>query len=145
MKNISGRIFSINISMVKGDKKESVSSAVLLEGLGVQGDAHVGSEWQLSLLAVEDICRLDAYLKAGDFAENITTEGIDLSAAKLGAELKIGRTAVVRVVKRGKDCRNPCRIYKKHGRCIMPEKGLFAEVIAGGGIKKGDVISYLRR
>lgn len=148
---MKGTVISINISQEKGMSKKPVKEAVLIENFGIKGDAHASpGDRQISLLAIESIKKFKNVcpkinkinLSPGDFAENITTEGIDLSKLKLGTRLKIG-DCVVEISKIGKECHNYCEIYKKLGNCIMPKEGVFAKVINGGTIKVGDEIKIL--
>ncbi|MDA8242504.1 MAG: MOSC domain-containing protein [Elusimicrobia bacterium] len=148
-----GRIFSINISSAKGVPKERRGRAVLLKGLGLEGDAHAGTDVrQVSLLDMESVRgqMADARAKGasveirpGIYAENITTEGLALSELKIGDRLKAGRTAVLGISKIGKECHDRCAIYREVGDCIMPRKGVFAEVLEGGEITVGDGIEKL--
>jgi len=145
-----GRIFSINLSQVKGTSKIPVNNALAIEGHGLDNDAHAGQGLrQVSLLAIESIRKQRDCpkvketippLEAGDFAENITTEGINLSDLKVGDKLNIGRDAVLEISKIGKECHNPCAIYYKLGDCIMPKQGVFAKVLKGGEVNVGDDI-----
>lgn len=134
----SFRIVSVNISQKKGEPKKPVESITLREGHGIEGDAHAG-DWhrQVSLLAVEDIDRMKEKLDdlgPGDFAENITTSGIDLAALPVGTVLAIGEEAELEVTQIGKECHSGCEILKRAGDCIMPRRGIFARVIRGGRI-----------
>jgi MOSC domain-containing protein YiiM len=148
-----GKIFSINCSLVKGVPKDGVRTAVLLKGLGIKTDAHAAAgERQVSLLPMESIRSqmklaetkgVDVGLRAGIYAENITTEGIDLSALRLGDKLRVGTGAVLKISKIGKECHKHCAIYHKIGDCIMPREGLFAEVVEGGEIAVGDKIELI--
>ena len=147
MATTSGRIRAISISASKGLPKSNVPEAELRAGHGLVGDAHAG-DWhrQVSLLDVESIEKfrekgLD--VSPGDFAENITTEGLDLSGLKVGARLRVGALAELEVTQLGKKCHGRCRIYEKVGDCIMPKQGVFARVTAGGTIKIGDVIEVV--
>lgn len=143
-----GRIHSINISRAKGVPKSPAGKALLLKGLGIDSDAHAGAEIrQVSLLDIESIRgqRADAEAKGatveirpGVYAENITTEGLDLAALKIGDRLRAGAKAVLRITKIGKECHSRCAIYSQVGDCIMPRKGLFAEVLESGEIAAGD-------
>jgi MOSC domain-containing protein YiiM len=149
-----GKIFSINTSTGKGVPKVSVPKAVLVKAHGIKDDAHAGTELrQVSLLDMESIRVQIADAKAkkaavqirpGIYAENITTEGIDLAALKLGDKLSIGGTAVLRISKIGKECHSRCAIYHQVGDCIMPKKGIFAEVLEDGKITVGDEICLLK-
>lgn len=131
------KVISINISEKKGLKKKPIKKALLVEDYGIEGDAHTG-KWhrQVSLLAREDIeymKQMGADVDNGDFAENITTEGIELDKLPIGTELKIDDT-VLEVTQIGKECHSRCEIFKQVGDCIMPKKGIFARVIKGGEI-----------
>lgn len=150
----TGRIFSINSSKHKGTPKIPVKTALLIEGHGLNKDAHAGDGIrQVSLLSIESIkkqkeCdkvkKTGASLKAGDFAENITTEGIDLAGLKIGDTLKIGTEAVLEISKIGKECHKYCAIYYKIGDCIMPREGIFAKVSKGGQIAVGNDIEVIK-
>lgn len=132
------KVVSINISQKKGVKKEPVRSVNLIKGVGIEGDAHaLKGTRQVSLLSIEDIKRTN--LNPGDFAENITIEGADLSKLKVGTIIKIG-DARLKISQIGKECHTRCAIYKKVGDCIMPRKGVFAKVIRGGKIFVNDKI-----
>jgi len=114
---------------------------------GIKGDAHAAN-WhrQISLLAEESIARVrakGASVSEGDFAENITTEGIDLQSLTIGSKLKLGVTAQVEVTQFGKECHNRCEIFQQVGDCIMPREGVFAKVTKPGRIKTGDPIEIL--
>ncbi len=146
---MTGRIFSINIGSEKGRPKDMVKSAVLKQGYGFEGDAHAGLGLrQVSLLSVEDIEAIENSdpsidFRPGIFAENITTSGIDLSKIRIGQKFKIGEEAVLKIEQIGKDCHSGCAIMKETGTCIMPKRGIFASVEAGGMIKIGDRITVV--
>lgn len=137
------KIISINISTKKGEKKSPVKNAVIQKGFGIAGDAHAGfAHRQVSLLAMESIEKMRAKgLKVGpgDFAENITTMGIDLCALSIGAKLKLGDAVQMEITQIGKECLKPCAIFKQAGDCVMPREGLFARVVCGGNISVGDL------
>jgi MOSC domain-containing protein YiiM len=130
-------ILSINISDRTGVQKRPVARAVLREGHGIEGDAHAG-DWhrQVSLLADEDIQTMRGRgieLGCGDFAENVTTRGIDLGALPIGTLLNLG-PALVQITQIGKECHHGCAIFHAVGDCVMPRKGVFARVLRGGEI-----------
>ena len=130
-------ILSLNISFQKGEKKNPVDSLELVPKHGIVGDAHSG-DWhrQVSLLADEDIDlmrRKGIELNFGDFAENITTRGIELYTLPVGTRLNVG-DAVLEVTQIGKECHNGCAIRAQVGDCIMPRRGIFAKVVKGGRI-----------
>lgn len=145
-----GKIYSINLSAAKGVPKEQALKALLVKGSGMQGDAHAGTDMrQVSLLDMESVRGQIADAKAkgatveirpGVYAENITTEGIALASLKTGDRLRVGKDAVLRITKIGKECHRHCAIYHQVGDCIMPRKGIFAEVVEGGEIAVGDTI-----
>ncbi len=138
------KVVSINISEKKGTAKQPVEEARLVENHGVEGDAHAGpGDRQVSLLALESYRRFKKQnmhrhcLKYGSFGENIITEGVELHTLPLGTQLRTGET-VLEVSKIGKECHAPCAIARSVGSCIMPREGIFASVIKGGVIKKGE-------
>jgi MOSC domain-containing protein YiiM len=143
---MDGKVKAVCISRKKGTKKVNIKEAELIENHGIKEDAHAG-KWhrQVSLLGVESINKmkemgLDIKLKYGDFAENITTEGIKLFELPIGSKLFIGENVVLEVTQIGKECHHGCEILKQVGKCIMPEEGIFTKVIEGGIIKEGDLI-----
>ena len=145
MATTSGRIKAISISEHKGMAKSNVPEAELKADFGLVGDAHAGSPRQVSLLAFESIDQfrekgLD--VSPGDFAENITIEGMDLSRLAVGSRLRVAQ-AQLEVTQLGKKCHGRCRIYEKVGDCIMPVQGVFARVVVGGIIRVGDFIEVL--
>lgn len=147
---MQGRIYSINISKSKGTAKVPVKKAKLVENLGMENDAHAQEGVrQVSLLALESIKKQNQCpkikktkpLKPGDFAENITTEGLKLSGLNIGDRLVVGKNIVLEISKIGKECHRYCQVYYKTGDCIMPREGIFAKVIKGGEIKTGDMVT----
>jgi MOSC domain-containing protein YiiM len=138
-------ILSINLSERTGEQKKPVDRALLRQGHGFVGDAHAG-HWhrQVSLLADEDIATLRGKgieIGFGDFAENITTRGIDLGSLPIGSRLHLG-PALLEVTQIGKECHTGCAIREITGDCVMPRKGVFARVIAGGEIDHESVCHY---
>ncbi len=144
---MKGKILSVNISKEKGEKKHNVSKCVLLKGLGLENDAHAGfMHRQVSLLAresIEKIKNMGIDVDCGDFAENLTTEGIVLPSLPVGTELRIGGRIIVRVTQIGKECHSRCAIFQQVGDCVMPKEGIFAEVLTEGEVKIGDEIEVL--
>ncbi len=141
---MKGTIISVNISDNKGEKKHNVNQCRLIKNIGFEDDAHAGfMHRQVSLLANESIQKmrekgLDVH--PGDFAENLTTEGIDLVSIPVGTLLKAGIDVVLRVSQIGKVCHTRCAIFQQAGDCVMPKEGIFAEVLEDGEIKVGDEI-----
>jgi MOSC domain-containing protein YiiM len=139
------RIHAISISRSKGVRKGNVTTAVLLPDHGIENDAHAG-KWhrQVSLLARESIDKMvekGLEVGPGDFAENITTEGLDLTAIPIGKRLRLGSEVLVEVTQIGKSCIDRCAIYFEAGDCVMPREGIFARVLTGGTINLGDPIT----
>jgi MOSC domain-containing protein YiiM len=131
------------ISEKKGERKTPVETVELREEHGIVGDAHAG-EWhrQVSLLASESIDKMRALgldVDSGDFAENITTRGIDLVSLPVGTRLQVG-TTLLEVTQIGKECHTRCAIFYQAGDCVMPKEGIFARVIRGGSVRPGDEI-----
>lgn len=136
-----GKVFSINISTKKGISKAGVKAANLIEDFGIEGDIHAGDKTrQVSLLSWENISKTYK-LQPGDFAENITTYGINLANLKVGDKLTINNTVIIQISQIGKQCHDHCEIYKKIGSCIMPKEGIFTKVIKGGQISINDPIT----
>ncbi len=144
---IKGKIRAISVSTQKSTQKTNVPEAELKADFGIVGDAHAG-QWhkQVSLLALESIEKMiakGANVSPGNFAENITTEGIDLTILSLGSRLKLGESVELEITQFGKECHDRCEIYRQVGDCIMPREGVFAKVIAAGRIRVGDVVEVL--
>ena len=142
---MDARVVSINISDKKGVRKKAVDTAVLKEDYGIEHDAHASGTWhrQISLLALESIKKMQAKgldVGSGDFAENLTTEGIDLISLPIGTRITVGENIEVEVSQIGKVCHNRCAIYHQAGDCVMPKEGIFAKVLRGGTVKTGDDI-----
>ena len=138
-----GHVVAVCLSRKREAPKIDVGSGELVQGVGLVGDAHAGTEKEVSLLAVERIralCR-ETGLEAGpgSFAENVTTEGIDLTSAAIGSVIQMGETRL-RVVQVGKD---PAlsHTYSYKGYSILPRWGIFCKVIQGGRINRCDVIT----
>ena len=145
---MAAKIISINISPKKGMRKKAVDSAVLKDNFGIENDAHASGKWhrQVSLLAVESIKKMtDKGLDVGpgDFAENITTEGIELPILPIGTKMIIGEDIECEVTQIGKLCHSRCAIYEQAGDCVMPREGIFVKVLKGGTIKTGDKIEVV--
>ena len=141
------KIVAVCTSERKGMRKKNVGDGVLKVNFGLEGDAH-GGDWhrQVSLLALESIKKMqDKGLDVvpGDFAENLTTEGIDLVSLPIGTKIKIGATGLGEVTQIGKECHNKCAIYYQAGDCVMPKEGIFIRVLEGGPVSVGDSIEVV--
>lgn len=140
------KLTSINTSVATGTRKTPVAEVRITE-TGLAGDAHSG-EWHrmVSLLAeesIEKMRKMGLNVTAGDFAENLTTTGVDLLAIPLGGRLKIGSDVVLELTQHGKECHTRCAIYHQAGDCVMPKEGVFAKVIVTGTVKVGDEVTLL--
>jgi len=138
-------VIAVCRSKEKGTKKEIVAGGVLKEDYGLIGDAHADccSHRQVSLLAIESINKmrhLGFNVDPGNFAENLTTEGIDLVSLPVSTRLSIGEEIILELTQIGKECHTGCAIYRQIGKCIMPKEGVFAKVIRGGFVRAGDPI-----
>ena len=139
------KVLAVCRSDSKGTTKESIGHGFFEENYGLVDDAHSdsNSHRQVSLLAIESINKMRSMgleLKPGDFAENLTTEGLDLPHLPVGTRLAVGKEVLLEVTQIGKECHTGCAIFKQVGTCIMPKEGIFAKVMEGGIIKEGDSI-----
>ena len=141
-------VVSVNISERKGTVKHPVPEIQLRLRHGIVGDAHAG-DWhrQISMLSEESVDKMRGMLpqlKAGAFAENINTVGIDLKNLPIGTRLRVGETEV-EVTQIGKECHNDCAIKKATGTCVMPTEGIFVIVVREGVVRPGDPVEILEK
>ncbi len=139
------KVIAVCTSVRKGTRKTTIPEGTFREEFGLLGDAHAEcvTHRQVSLLAKESIAKmknLGIELGPGDFAENLTTEGIDLLKVPVGTKLSVGDRVVLEISQHGKECHTGCAIRKQVGTCIMPIEGVFARVIVGGVVRPGDEI-----
>ena len=145
---MTGTVLSICTSTRKGHSKAPVERARVIERHGIEGDAHAGP-WhrQVSLLAAGDIELMRARglpgLRFGSFAENLVVGGIDFERLGVGSRLRLGGEVEIVVTQIGKECHTACAIMARVGECIMPTRGLFAEVVCGGEIAPGAAVDVL--
>ena len=142
-----GKIIAVCTSEKKGMRKKNAGEGVLKVGFGLEGDAH-GGDWHrmVSLLGVESIQKMKdkgADVGPGDFAENLTTEGLELFTLPIGTKLKIGETSIGEVTQIGKQCHTKCEIFKQVGECVMPKEGIFIRLLEGGLVRSGDSIEVI--
>lgn len=142
-----GKIIAVCTSEKKGMRKKNVGEGTLKVGFGLEGDAH-GADWHrmVSLLAMESIKKMtDKGLDVGpgDFAENLTTEGLELFGLPIGTKLKIGETSIGEVTQIGKECHTKCAIFYQAGDCVMPKEGIFIRLLEGGTVRVGDNIEVM--
>ena len=141
-------ILAVCTSPKTGMRKTNVGQGVFIEQFGIEGDAHGNSAThrQVSLLAMESIKKMQDMgltVGPGDFAENLTTEGIELLGLPIGSKIAIGASVVLEISQHGKECHTPCAIYHQAGTCVMPTEGIFGRVITGGMVKVGDTIAQI--
>ncbi len=140
----TGELVAVSLSETKGVRKTNTGSALLKPEWGIEGDAHAGP-WhrQVSLLAQESIDKMRAMgldVSAGDFAENLTTVGINVPGLTVGDRVRVGDEVELEVTQIGKECHARCAIYYQAGDCVMPKEGVFARVLKGGEVKPGDAV-----
>lgn len=148
IENKKTKIKSICISEIRGIQKHPIEKAILKKDYGIVGDAHAG-DWhrQVSLLSYASVKKMENKLgykiNEGAFAENLLLdEGICLYELPIGTKIKIN-DALLEVTQIGKECHQDCEIRKKTGECVMPKEGIFAKVLEGGEIKKGDLVEVM--
>jgi len=140
------KIIAVCKSEKKGTVKEKVGEGLFEENFGLAGDAHADccTHRQVSLLdmsSINKMRKLGLKVNPGDFAENLTTEGIELVSLPIGTRVNAGKEVVLEITQIGKECHSGCAIFKQVGKCIMPKEGVFAKVIQGGVIKTGDQLN----
>jgi MOSC domain-containing protein YiiM len=142
VESVCGKVLAVNISGKKGERKNNIGCGLFLENLGLKSDAHAEAGIrQVSLLSKESIDKIREKgldVNHGDFAENLTIEGIDLPKLPIGTKLKVGKEVLLEVSQIGKVCHNRCNIFYAVGDCVMPKEGIFAKVLVGGTIKVDD-------
>ncbi|APV43771.1 MOSC domain-containing protein YiiM [Dehalogenimonas formicexedens] len=146
--NTEGKILSVCFSTKRGTKKKDAASGYLAEDFGLVGDAHAEahSHRQLSLLDISSVDKMRAQgldLTFGDFAENITTEGLSLYTLPLGTHLVTSRGVELEITQIGKECHHHCQIYRQVGMCVMPLEGVFARILKAGEVHAGDTIKVV--
>ena len=139
------KIIAVCKSEEKGTRKKAVAEGILKEDYGLVGDAHADccTHRQVSLLAMESIDKmreLGFEVGPGDFAENLTTQGLELASLPVGTRVSVGNNVLLEITQIGKQCHSGCAIYQQIGKCIMPKEGIFARVVRGGIIRTGDHI-----
>ena len=144
-----GSIIAVCTSLKKGERKKDVGHCQLLKEFGLEGDAHAG-DWhrQVSLLAQESIDKMIAAgldVGPGDFAENLTTRGMELYTLPIGSLFRLQSGAELEVTQIGKECHTRCSIYYQAGDCVMPKEGIFARVLKEGLVSNGDRLELVRR
>jgi MOSC domain-containing protein YiiM len=143
-KILGGHIHAVSVSDRKGVVKHNVPEARLLVDHGLAGDAHAeGGIRQVSLLSLASIDKMvaaGAKVAPGDFAENLTVEGLEVMNLPVGTRLKVGNEVELEITQIGKACHKGCAIRELVGDCVMPREGVFARVLAEGVVRPGDTI-----
>jgi MOSC domain-containing protein YiiM len=145
---LMAKIIAVCTSECKGTRKSPVDFAVFETGVGLVGDAHAAGDSirEVSLLAIESIDTMnnqDFTFHPGDFAENLTTSGINLVLLPVGTRLQVGKDVILEVTQIGKKCHTECAIFKEVGKCVMPKEGVFARVVKGGTVRADDDLSTM--
>ena len=125
------KIIAVCRSKEKSTKKEAIVEGILKEDYGLVGDAHAdhSTHRQVSLLAIESINKMRSLgfnVQPGDFAENLTTKGLEFVSLPVGTRISIGKDVLLEITQIGKECHSGCAIYQQIGKCIMPKEGIFA-------------------
>ena len=139
-------IHCLSVSSEKGQKKRNVKSVEVVDSGGIEGDIHADTDRPISLLPYESFAKmslLDKKIKPGDFAENITTTGLDFNRIDTGSKIALGNKVILEVIQIGKECHNSCYIKQDIGDCIMPSEGVFARALHGGKLMIGDKIRII--
>lgn len=136
-----GKVIAVCISEKRGTEKKNIKECNVIEGYGIENDAH-GGNWhrQVSLLSYDKVLDFNARggnVEDGAFGENILVEGIDFKTLPIGTKFKCN-DVILELTQVGKQCHSHCEIFKRVGDCIMPREGVFTKVIHGGKIKVGD-------
>lgn len=141
-----GKVVGVCMSQRRTDPKKNVGKGILKKGVGLVDDSHAGTEKEVSLLAIESIYRLGQrtgiLAEPGSFAENVTTEGFDLTSLPIGSQLQIGKAKLM-VIQIGKDP-SQAHTYNYQGYSILPKEGVFCKVIESGEVKIGDSIRMIK-
>ncbi len=142
------RIVAVCSSEKKGQRKKAIEEGILRKEYGLVGDAHADSSWhrQVSMLAlasIEKIRALGADVGPGDFAENLTIEGLELFTLPIGTRFSVGQDIILEMTQIGKECHDRCAIFKQVGTCVMPIEGIFTRVIKGGRVRSGDELKVI--
>ena len=145
--NRTGKIHAVSVSDRKGEVKHNVASARLLVEHGLEGDAHaeggIRQESLLSLASIDKMVALGAKVKPGDFAENLTVDGLEVMTLPVGTRLRVGQDVLLEITQIGKTCHKGCAIRELVGDCVMPKEGVFARVLKEGEVTVGDAIEVL--
>ncbi len=143
----TGKVIGVSMSEERGVSKKEIGMGYLEKDMGLVGDGHAGPGIkQVSLLGIESIIKkcqpLGIEAGPGDFAENITTEGLDLLSLPVGSILRMGE-ALLQITQHGKKL-DPGHTFNYKGLCILPDEGIFCRVLESGHVRKGDTITVIK-
>jgi len=140
-----GKVGGVCVSQKRTEPKINLGKGLLQKGLGLAGDSHAGTEREVSLLAIESLQKLcretGISAEPGSFAENITTEGIDLISLPVGSQLQVGEARLL-LIQIGKDP-SQAHTYNYQGYSLLPTEGVFCQVTESGEVKVGDIIKLI--
>ncbi len=138
-----GEVIGVCSSKKKEEPKKNIRKGYLKKGFGLVGDAHGGAEREVSLLNIEDVKRerLPFQFVPGNFAENITTQGMDLTSLPIGTKLRIGK-AILEISEIGKG--KGIHTYSYRGYSLLPKYGVFCKVIKSGWVNLGNRMEAIR-
>lgn len=144
------KILAVCSSERKGTVKTPIAEGSFQEDFGLLGDAHAENhiKRQVSLMTIESINRMRSQgyeVVPGSFAENLTTEGIDLLSLPIGTRFVVGDEVLLEMTQIGKECHTGCAIFQQVGKCIMPKEGVFTRVLHGGVVRTGDEIKVAQQ
>ena len=142
---LRARVVAVCRGVEKGKRKEAVMNGFFQQGVGLVGDAHAGTDKEVSLLLKERVDELADKtgfpFPAGAFAENLLVEGLKWAECTPGKCLKVGE-AVLQITQIGKDPAIP-HSYNYCGFSLLPRFGIFARVIQSGAVKNGDEVQWI--
>ena len=142
---MKGKVIAVCRGAGKGKCKKVVPSGSFQKGMGLVGDAHAGTDKEVSILPKENVDELAGRtgfsFPAGAFAENLLVDGLKWADCTPGQYLQAGE-AVLQITHIGKDPAIP-HSYNYCGFSLLPRFGIFAKVIQSGTIRNGDTIAML--
>ncbi len=143
MKN-KGMIISLSLSEKKGTAKHAVDECLIIKDFGMEGDAHAGSEGQLTVLCEDTWKRYEKStgleIHPGECSENIIASGLSAASCPPGTVIKLGEEVTCLVIRIGKEIRDECPAYPRLKACPVAEEGLFLKVLTGGTLRAGDPV-----
>lgn len=140
---MGGKVGRIVRYREKGDDGEQLEEAVLLAGLGLEGNRHQGGERQICLLSADARGWMEEQPQEGlcfrRFKENILVDGFPLWELQCGDRFAVGG-AVLRVSESAKRCFDECVLFTNRMPCCLSRGAVFAVVERGGAVRIGDAV-----